>query len=188
MLGLYALPVLIAAIWITIPRQTLERLATTPGELARRDLNQRWDIWAAGWQAFIHAPFCGTGAGSFVAAAGLAPTDTAHNTALALLVEGGIVAFLIAAAIGLYSFICVSELGGPLRIGLGAALLTWVVSSSVATVQENRATWLLLGVVAVAARLAAEEPEALTQRISGALSSSRRGLCTSRRRRSKRER
>jgi O-antigen ligase len=163
MIGLCAFPVLIAAIWIAIPRQTLDRLATTPGELARHDLNQRWDIWAAGWQAFIHAPFCGTGAGSFVAAAGLAPIDTAHNTALALLVEGGVVALLIATAIALFCFVCVFELGGPLRIGLGAALLTWVVSSSVATVQENRSTWLLLGVVAVAARLAAEEPEALTR-------------------------
>jgi O-antigen ligase len=161
-LSLYALPALIAAIWITIPRQTLERLATIPAELAQRDLNQRWDIWAAGWQAFIHAPLCGSGAGSFVAAAGLAPIDTAHNTALALLVEGGIVALLIAAAIGLVISICVFQLSGPLRIAFGAALLTWVVSSSVATVQENRATWLLLGVVAAAARLAADEPEALT--------------------------
>jgi O-antigen ligase len=161
-LSLCASPALIAAMWITIPRQTLERLATTPGELAQRDLNQRWDIWAAGWQAFIHAPVCGYGAGSFVAAAGLASIDTAHNTALALLVEGGIVAFLIAAAVGLFISICVFQLSGPLRIAFGAALLTWVVSSSVATVQENRATWLLLGVVAVAARLAAEEPEALT--------------------------
>jgi O-antigen ligase len=158
-LGLYALPAVLAALWITIPRQTLARLGTIPAELTRGDLNQRWDIWAAGWQAFIHAPLCGSGAGSFVAAAGVAPIDTAHNTALALLVEGGVVALLIAAVIAVHIALSLFEIKGALRIALGSALLTWFVSSFVATVHENRATWLLLGAVAVAARLAAEAPD-----------------------------
>jgi O-antigen ligase len=158
-LGLYALPAVLAALWITIPRQTLERLGTIPAELTRGNLNQRWDIWAAGWQAFIHAPLCGSGAGSFVAAAGVAPIDTAHNTALGLLVEGGVVALLIATAIAAHSALSLFEIDGALRIALGSALLAWFVSSFVATVHENRATWLLLGAVAVAARLAAEAPE-----------------------------
>jgi O-antigen ligase len=164
MLSLYALPVVFAAIWITVPQMTLERIGTIPRELTRGDLNQRREIWAAGWQAFIHAPLCGSGAGSFVAAAGLAAIDTAHNTALALLVEGGIVALLIATAIAAFSVISVHGLRGRLRVAFASALLMWLVSSLVATVQENRATWLLLGAIAVAARLGVEQPEALRLR------------------------
>ncbi|UWZ82890.1 O-antigen ligase family protein [Occallatibacter riparius] len=160
-LGFYALPAVLAAIWFAVPRQTLERLATIPGELTQRDLNQRWEIWAAGWQAFVHAPLLGSGAGSFVAAAGLAPIDTAHNTALALLVEGGIVAILIATAIVITTASCALALAGTLRLATGTALLTLLVGSIVATVHENRATWLLLGIVALAARLHAESPKAL---------------------------
>jgi O-antigen ligase len=161
--SLCAVPVVVAAVWFTIPIATLQRLATIPDELMRRDFNQRADIWAAGWQTFIHAPLLGYGAGSFVAAAGLAPIDTAHNTALALLVEGGMAAFLIATAIGVTAVSCLLELTGPLRIALTTALLTWTIGSLVATVHENRATWLLLGTIAVAARLHAEQPEALAR-------------------------
>jgi hypothetical protein len=159
LLGLYALPAALAALWITIPRQTLRRLATIPRELTRGDLNQRWDIWAAGWQAFLHAPLAGSGAASFVAAAGVASLDTAHNTALVLLVEGGVVALLIATAIAFYTAVSLSRTSGALRIALGSALLAWLVSSFVATVHENRATWLLLGMVAAAARLAVQPPD-----------------------------
>jgi hypothetical protein len=34
---------------------------------------------------------------------------------------------------------------------------------AVATVEDNRSTWLLLGVIALAARLAAEQPEDLAR-------------------------
>jgi O-antigen ligase len=159
--SLSILPVLMAAAWIAVPLQTLARLATLPDELIRGDLNQRADIWAAGWQAFVGAPLLGYGAGSFVAAAGVAPIDTAHNTVLVLLVEGGVVALLIATAIAVFSTALLFQLRGPLRIALGAALLAWMVSSLVGTVQQNRATWLLLGIIAGTARLLVEEPAAL---------------------------
>jgi len=159
--SLYALPAILAGMWLTIPQQTLERVASIPAELERGDLNQRLDIWEAGWQAFVHAPFFGSGAGSFVVAAGLAPIDTAHNTALTIAVEGGIVGLLLATAIVVVSAACVVQLPGPLRIALAAALLALLLSSVVATVQENRATWLLLGLIAAAARLAVEQPASL---------------------------
>lgn len=160
---MYVAPAVFFALWAVIPRQTVSRLASIPGELTRGDLNQRMDIWAGGWQAFVRAPFLGSGAGSFVSAAGLASIDTAHNTALAVAVEGGIIALLIAATIVTISAACVLQLRGSLRIALGTVLLTLLLSSMVATVQESRATWLLLGAIAVAARLAFERPEGLSR-------------------------
>lgn len=154
----FALPAVLVALWLAIPRPTLERLASIPAEVQSGDLNRRWEIWAAGWLAFRHAPFFGSGAGSFVAAARLAPIDTAHNTALACAVEGGIVALSLAVAIVVVSVAGVARLRGPLRIALATVLSAWLLSSLVATLQENRLTWLLLGLIAVAARLAAEQP------------------------------
>jgi hypothetical protein len=86
--GAVGLPMVAATLWLTVPHETLERIGTIPEQLQVGDLNQRLNIWAAGWQAFVRAPFFGTGAGTFVAAAGLAPFDSAHNTALSIVVEG----------------------------------------------------------------------------------------------------
>jgi O-antigen ligase len=175
--GVFAMPILVAGLWLTVGRETLLRIATIPEQLQGGDLNQRLNIWDAGWRAFAHAPLLGTGIGSFVSAAGLAPTDTAHNTALALLVEGGIVALLLASAVVALSARAIMKARGDARLAMGTALLVWVVTSLVATVEENRTTWLLLGIISVAGRLATEEDRTLchtlvtTDGVSGRLSS-----------------
>ena len=56
-----ALPLLGAAFWFTVPHETLQRIATIPEQLQGGDLNQRLEIWIVGWQAFVRAPFFGTG-------------------------------------------------------------------------------------------------------------------------------
>jgi O-antigen ligase len=157
------LPLLLLVMWGVIPQGTIDRLATIPQQLAGGDLNQRLNIWAAGWQAFVHAPFAGSGAGTFVSAAGLAPIDTAHNTALAIAVEGGVVALLLASGIVAAVVVSLLAVRGSARMALGTAFAVWLVTSLVATVQENRTTWLLLGMIAVAGRLAAEQPEELAR-------------------------
>jgi O-antigen ligase len=156
MAALVGIPAVAVAAWLSIPTQTLLRVGTIWDELQRGDFNQRWNIWQAGWQAFVHAPYFGSGVGSFTSAARTAPLDTAHNTALALTVEGGIVALVIAAALVMAAAVCVLRSRGPLRVALASILAVGLLSSLAATVQENRATWLLLGIVSVAARQAAE--------------------------------
>jgi hypothetical protein len=154
------LPAIVLGLSLIVPHGTFERLATIPEELNRGDLNQRWNIWDAGWQAFVHAPIVGTGAGSFVSAAGLNPVDTAHDTALSILADGGLVALLLAATIVTLALYSVVHMRGPLQLALAIALLGWMTTSLVATVEENRSTWLLIGVIAVAGRIAAEDPRA----------------------------
>jgi O-antigen ligase len=157
--GVLALPIVGLALWYVAPHETLERLATIADQLLHGDLNQRLNIWAAGWHAFVQAPVIGHGAGSFVSAAGLGPIDTAHNTALSLLVEGGICALMLAAAIVAVSARSAFATKGALRVALITLLSVWVVSSLVGTVAESRTTWLLLALIALAARVAADEPE-----------------------------
>jgi O-antigen ligase len=157
----FALPAAAVGLWFVLPHEIFERLATIPGQLQSGDLNQRLNIWSAGWHAFLEAPFVGAGAGSFVTAAGLDPMDTAHNTALSILVTGGLCAFFLAVGIVAAAVWAVVQTRGPLRLALGTTLAVWLVTSLVATVEESRTTWLLLGLVALAGRLAMEEPARL---------------------------
>ena len=159
--GLLGLPILGGIVWGVAPRGTLERLGTIVEQLQGGDLNQRVNIWSAGWHAFLHAPVLGQGAGSFVRAAGLAPIDTAHNTVLAIVVEGGLCALALATAIILGAIHSVRKTQGAIRIGLITLLAVWFVASLVGTVGENRTTWLLLGVIALSYRLTEENADAV---------------------------
>jgi O-antigen ligase len=157
----YALPPFLAALWLIVPSGTIERLATIPEQLQGGDLNQRINIWSAGWRAFVHAPFLGSGAGSFVAAAHLAPIDTAHNTALSILVGGGLCALFLASLLFALAVRAAFQTHGPLRLALVTCLMVWAFTSLIATAEENRTTWLLFGIVILAARLSEEDPLSL---------------------------
>jgi O-antigen ligase len=161
--GVLALPVAAAAILLSVPRETLDRIASIAGQLRYGDLNQRVSIWSAGWNAFLHAPICGHGAGSFVVAARLAPIDTAHNTALSILVEGGLIALALATGIVIISARSILATGGALRIALATLMMVWLMSSLVGTVGESRITWLLLAVIALSHRLIEEKPQQVEQ-------------------------
>jgi O-antigen ligase len=159
--GALALPALAAALWFIVPRESFNRLATIPEQLQGGDLNQRLNIWTAGRHAFVRAPFFGTGAGSFVSAAGLGPVDTAHNTALSIAVSGGLVALFLTTAIVAAAIWSIAQTRGPLKWAMAVALLVWLTTSLVATVEESRTTWLLLAMIALAGRLGMERPEEL---------------------------
>ncbi len=161
LMGVLAMPAVAGAIWISLPRETLERIASLTEQLRNGDLNQRVNIWSAGWQAFINAPLWGHGAGSFVTAARLAPIDTAHNTALAILVEAGLIGLVLATAIVVVSAQKMLAMRGTLCVALMTLIAVWLMSGIVGTVGESRTTWLLLGVIALSHRLAEEAPEEL---------------------------
>jgi O-antigen ligase len=161
LIGMFTLPLVAMLLWFLIPAETLDRLATIPEQLQRGDLNQRFNIWSVGWRAFAHAPFIGYGAGSFVTAAHLAPIDTAHNTALSIAVSGGLCALFLASILFVLVVRAALHTRGPLRTALFTALIAWAVTTLAATVEENRTTWLLLGVIVLAGRFAREDRCAL---------------------------
>jgi O-antigen ligase len=167
--GVLALPPLAALLWWIVPRGSLERLATINEQLQGGGLNLRWNIWTAGLHAFVRAPVLGTGAGSFVSAAGLSPIDTAHNTALSIAVGGGLVALFLAVAIVAVAIWSLIQTKGPLRWAMALTLVIWGITSMVATVEENRTTWLLLAMIALAGRLELEEPEGVEECFSTAV-------------------
>lgn len=159
--ALLALPAVAALLWFAVPAETIERLATIPAQLRHGDLNQRVNIWSAGWRAFVHAPVFGTGAGTFTDAAHLSPIDTAHNTALSLVVSGGLCALFLAMVVLVLAVRNVAQMRAPLRLTFAVALLVWGVTAGVASVEESRTAWFLLAVIALAARLGQESPSRL---------------------------
>lgn len=160
--GLFiGLPALAAALLSIVPLESLQRLSTISEQLNGGNLNDRVNIWEQGWAAFVHAPLTGSGAGSFVAAAHLAPIDTAHNTALSIAVSGGLVALFLASVILALAIRAVFKLNGPLFLTLSTALLVWMVTTLTASVEESRTTWLLFALIALAARLSVEQSEAV---------------------------
>jgi hypothetical protein len=159
--GAFALSAMGAVLWRLVPHETFARLATISEQAQGGNLNDRVNIWALGWHAFSQAPILGYGAGTFVNAAGLASIDTAHNTALSVLVNGGLCAFFLAVGIVVLAADSVRKIRGPLRLALATALLVWAIASLAATVEESRTTWLLFALIALAGRLAVEDPDGL---------------------------
>jgi len=157
----FSLPPFCAALWLIVPAGTIGRLATIPEQLQGGDLNQRINIWTAGWDAFAHSPLIGSGVGCFVAAARTAPIDTAHNTVLSILVAGGLCALFLASLLVALAARAAFECPGLLRLALLTCLLVWAITSLIASIEENRMTWLLFGFALLAARLSEEDPEGL---------------------------
>jgi O-antigen ligase len=152
--GAVALTLLCVALWHAAPLGTLSRLATVFNQVDGGDLNQRRNIWEAGWRAFLDAPLAGHGAGTFVEAAALSPIDTAHNTALSVVVEGGLIGLLLGASIVVAATWSALHARAPWRLALLTAAFTWLALSMGGSTGENRKTWLLFGIMAVAGRLA----------------------------------
>ena len=172
------LAVTTAALWLFVPLESVERLATIPEQLAGGTLNDRLNIWAAGWHAFVDAPWWGYGAGTFATAARLAPEDTAHNTVMAVLVTGGLLGGTIFLAIVAAVCAAVTRTCGLLRISLGTMLTVLLLTSMVGSVEENRMTWLLFGLSSLAGRLAAEEPHGMALVFSGRVTSQKKSART----------
>jgi apolipoprotein N-acyltransferase len=127
----------------------------------------------------VRAPLIGYGAGTFVNAAGTSPIDTAHNTPLSILVGGGLIAFFLATTVIALAVHASLTTRGPLRIALLTALLLWGFVSLVDTVEENRTSWLLLGLTALAGRLAQDDPDSLEACFSTSPSDEPSGLSPS---------
>ncbi|HTB96709.1 MAG TPA: O-antigen ligase family protein [Terracidiphilus sp.] len=151
--GALCIPLLAVALWMFVPHETFNRIATILGQLQGGDLNQRTKIWFWGWDAFIERPCVGSGAGTFVIAAGVAPVDTAHNTALSIVVEEGLIGLGLASAILAECFWLIRQTKDALRIGFTTMLLVWCIASMVGTAAESRITWLMIGVFSVAWRI-----------------------------------
>jgi len=161
------LAVMASALWLFVPADSLARLLTIPEQIASGDLNERLGIWVSGWQAFRQAPWWGYGAGTFASAAGLGATDTAHNTVMAVLVTGGLVGVAIFSAVIGAVVRAAAQTRGLVRMAMGTLIVVWAITSMAGSVEENRVTWLLFGLIALAGRFETEQANSMARVFSG---------------------
>src|SRR5205814_6085356 len=92
--------------WHEFNNPSSAQIANQPGRIVSASSSNRWRWWQEAWNAFVHHPANGTGAGSFGLTDRLERTSPLagvepHSTPLQLLSEPGVVRFLpVPAAVG----------------------------------------------------------------------------------------
>lgn len=90
---LLAFPLITMVFLSFIPQASLDRLGSTRDTITDGDLNGRLPIWAQGFESFAKNPIFGVGSSAFSSSIEL--NSQAHNTYLAILVDLGIIGFII---------------------------------------------------------------------------------------------
>jgi len=141
-----------------VPSSSWERLSTLPSEFAQGTLTGRTIIWKAGWEIFRVHPFLGIGANAFrlIVSRVLAepirlderdPAPPAHNTFLSVLVEQGVIGFVLFCA--LLAVLALSLRGMPRfqqRLWI-VSLAVWAVGVSSLTWEMRKPTWFFFGLL-----------------------------------------
>jgi O-antigen ligase len=120
---------------------------TEGGSMAGRKM-----IWQAAVQVFPERPLLGAGLGAFLPAVDPLLKSTrmsnAHNLALGLLVEDGILGLCLFAGILVACARTIVRLPPPHRSLWGAVGLTWLVVGIAASPETVKFTWVLIGLIA----------------------------------------
>lgn len=138
------------------PAPSRGRLATIPSEVAGGSINSRKAIWKAGVRVWLEHPILGIGAGAYPEAvrpqlgrpAIAQARYVAHNTFLSVLVETGLLGFLLWGAMLLCLAVFVWMLPTPERALFATLLAAWCIGVSTLTWEHYKASWLLFGLIA----------------------------------------
>ncbi len=143
---------------LTIPQTSLQRLAATGAVITEGDWNGRLDIWREGLQLFAKHPFLGVGGGAFRSAA-IEAGKLAHNFAISLLAEVGIIGFALFAMI--LSMAVHDAIGQPRRLRRLwlAVLMAWMIGALSHNWEHRKQTWLFLGMVIAGTTAAVRETQ-----------------------------
>jgi len=130
---------------VYVPDKIVQRLSTTGTQVEDLTLGGRFRIWIAGVHAFIQKPVVGYGTGGFKAAVAPFGVDqVAHNSYLSVLVEEGLVGFVLYMSMFLAVFVAITQLRSLERryalvlfatLGLAMFPLTW---------EDRKAVWFVL--------------------------------------------
>ncbi|HLH40254.1 MAG TPA: O-antigen ligase family protein [Bryobacteraceae bacterium] len=138
---------------ILVPAASWQRLLTLASEMSEGTLNDRSVLWREGWRVFQRSPFLGIGAGAYPVA--LIPafgepwhfTPVAHNSFLSVLVETGVVGFVLFAAMLLVMAAMALRLPWLERCFWLTVLAVWCLGVSALTWEYRKPTWFLFGIL-----------------------------------------
>jgi O-antigen ligase len=153
----------IVTVGLVVPRQTWDRLLTITQELRGGTMSGRTPVWEAAVSLIEERPLLGAGVGAFPTAT--APLfdgeKAAHNVALALLVEQGVVGLLLFAGLLAACAWVTKGLPPPERQLWAASIIAWFIFAMSHDAHNDRVTWVMFALLA--ARHGAGEYEQLTR-------------------------
>ncbi len=133
-----------------VPAANFERLAGTSTEISEGNVSNRSQIWSAGLQLYTESPIIGTGTGSFTRAVEpiLGYSMPAHNAWLLVLIEMGIIGFILYVGNFIIVLIPLLRLTGADRMLYLCLWLALVVSMLPSNVEDAQHVWALLIIMA----------------------------------------
>lgn len=149
------LVVMILGLFQFAPAPSRERLATFSNELTRGTLHDRTTIWKTGIRVLRQHPVAGIGAGAYPAAVrpwlGVPGVPghfyVAHNTFLSVLVECGLVGFVLYGLMLLVVCGFVWTLPSAERALWAVMLMVWAIGVSTLTWEQYKPSWLILALI-----------------------------------------
>ena len=165
---------LTAIVFIFLPYiQTLEsfqRLGTTGTELTSGDLNNRTNNWREGLASFEEHPLLGVGANMYRSVNSLQKDNlgkVSHNSYLSVLVELGLIGFILFAIILVIAFVQAWRQPKWQSWFWLTVLAVWGIGAFTLTWESRKSTWLFLSFIIVSAALnnQGEEPVVTAPRL-----------------------
>jgi O-antigen ligase len=152
LVGVLLILVTLAAVQL-VPQSNWKRVLSTSSEIAEGgSLSGRAQLWNAGLQAFPQRPLLGAGLNAYAEALAIQGNlryrgAGAHNVAIGLLVEEGIVGLALFAAIFGACAWTIFHSPPPNRALWGVLILTWLVLGMSGSPESMKFTWVLFGLV-----------------------------------------
>jgi O-antigen ligase len=158
-----AVVVLLASTLLLVVREvqdlhSFQRFGTTTTELTEGDLNNRTKNWLEGLASFEKHPLMGIGSNMYRSINSLG--KVAHNSYLSVLVEVGIIGFLLFGAILVIVLLHALRQTGWDRSFWLTQLAVWSLGAFTLTWEHRKSTWLFLGLIVASAALTPERDDA----------------------------
>jgi len=143
-----------------VPATSWNRLSTIGTEVQSGSINNRGLIWSAGWKAYGEHWFAGVGSGAYPRS--VEPIlgwpvhwlIVAHNTFFSILVETGIIGFLLFLIFLALLVRAIWSMQGVSRLVWAVTLLVWFVGVNTLTWEIRKPTWMIFALALTQARFA----------------------------------
>jgi O-antigen ligase len=130
---------------------SFQRFSTIIDEVTAGDLTGRTVIWREGFQAFTETPILGVGSNMYRSVNSVG--KVAHNSFLSVLVELGLVGFLLFGLI--LTIVVIQAWKQPKwerRLWI-TMLLVWTIGATTLTWEHRKTTWLFWGLLVASAAI-----------------------------------
>lgn len=125
-----------------VPEDLILRIFSTGQSLSTGNLNEREVVWQIGLDAWEEQPFIGRGVDSFDKMSNHAHMDLeAHNTYLSILVEYGIVGFMLYMSILVSLFFYILKVNGIHKFLMLFLMFQLLVAQMTTNLQDNAILW-----------------------------------------------